>query len=74
MPPRRPGAFGAEVGQPAVMRLEAGPPPVVVVVVGGSATRLPSSKNGGTVFGNSTSAVIPSASFSARRRSESQLR
>ncbi len=42
--------------------------------VGGNATRLPSSKKGGTVLGNSTSAVIPSASFSASRRSESQLR
>ena len=72
-PARRPGP-GAEVGQPAVVGLNAGPAPLVVALGRGSATRLPSSKNGGTVFGKSTSAMMPSDSFSARRRSESQLR
>jgi hypothetical protein len=44
------------------------------VAPGGCSTREPFGKNGGTVFGKITSATTPSASISARRRSELQLR
>ena len=73
-PARRPGAWAQKS---ASQRLWAWMPAQrrsYSASVGGRATRLPSSKKGGTVLGKSTSAVMPSASFSARRRSESQLR
>ncbi len=73
-PARRPGAWAQKSASHRLWAWIPAQRRSYSASVGGSATRLPSSKNGGTVLGNSTSAVIPSASFSARRRSESQLR
>ena len=69
------GCVGAEVGEPAVVGAQAGPAPLVLLGVGGGAvTSEPLGKNGGMVLGKTTSATMPSASSSAMRRSEFQLR
>jgi len=63
----------AEVGEPAVVRLQPGPATREVAGVGrrGLGRQRDLRKNGGTVFGKTTSATMPSDSRSASRRSES---
>ena len=71
-PPARRG--GAEVGQPTVVGLDAGPAPLVVLRRRRQRHEIALAEEGGTVFGKRTSAAMPSDSVSARRRSLSQLR
>lgn len=73
-PARRPGASAQKS---ASQRLWAWSPAQRIVysaAVGGCAIREALGKNGGMVLGKTTSATMPSASSSARRRAEFQLR